>query len=102
MERFVSISALTIIVAFMGQSAMAQAPDFKFHYIEKDADWITSAQQTTLSDIDNDGDLDFTTGNVHQNPSLFWYEYINADRWVKHVIGSDERILNINLTQNPG
>lgn len=69
---------------------MAQSPDFKLHYIEKDADWITSAQQTTLSDIDNDGDLDFTTGNVHKNPSLFWYEYINADKWIQHVIGSDD------------
>lgn len=69
---------------------MAQVPNFKFHYIEKDASWITSAQQTTLSDIDNDGDLDLTTGNVHESPSLYWYEYISADEWVRHVIGSDD------------
>ncbi|HAM10656.1 MAG TPA: hypothetical protein DCP74_10380 [Bacteroidales bacterium] len=69
---------------------ISKPPEFLFHYIEKDAYWITSAQQTTLSDIDNDGDLDFTTGNVHQNPSLFWYEYIAPDKWTKHVIGSDD------------
>jgi hypothetical protein len=62
---------------------------FKFHYIEKDPLWLTSAQQTTLSDIDGDGDLDFTTGNVHQRPGVFWYEYVDADRWLQHVIGSD-------------
>jgi len=68
---------------------LAAPPEFKFHYIEKDATWITSAQQCTLSDIDGDGDLDFTTGNVHKSPSLYWYEYIAADKWTRHVIGSD-------------
>lgn len=62
---------------------------FQFHYIEKDPAWLTSAQQTTLCDIDGDGDLDFTTGNVHQSPSLFWYEYVEPDQWIQHVIGSD-------------
>ncbi len=70
---------LWIIALFSLTQSIAQLPDFEFHYIEKDAYWITSAQQTTLSDIDNDGDLDFTTGNVHKNPSLFWYEYISVD-----------------------
>ena len=79
-----------IIALFSITQSIAQPPEFKFHYIEKDAYWITSAQQTTLSDIDNDGDLDFTTGNVHKNPSLFWYEYINGDTWTKHIIGSDD------------
>jgi len=71
------------------RTASAQ-PQFRFHFIEKDPVWLTSAQQTTLSDIDSDGDLDFTTGNVHRNPSLFWYEYIGPDQWVQHVIGSDD------------
>jgi hypothetical protein len=82
------LSAVIEMVALT--QLIAQTPEFEFHYIEKDADWITSAQQTTLSDIDRDGDLDFTTGNVHQNPSLFWYEYIKPDQWIKHVIGSDD------------
>lgn len=79
-----------VITACLVHPFCVAQPDFKFHYVEKDADWITSAQQTTLSDIDNDGDLDFTSGNVHLSPSLFWYEYKDADKWVKHVIGSDD------------
>lgn len=76
--------------AVMAGAVHAQSPDFRFHYIHKDASWITSVQQTTLSDIDRDGDLDFTTGNVHASPSLFWYEYLSADEWRQHVIGSDD------------
>ena len=85
-------NTLVLIIGsvMMGFFCKAQAPAFEFHYIEKDAKWITSAQQTTLSDLDNDGDLDFTTGNVHKNPSMFWYEYVNADEWIQHVIGSDD------------
>ena len=81
-----------LIIACISISAYCnvRGQNFKFHYIDKDAAWITSAQQTTLSDIDGDGNLDFTTGNVHENPSLFWYQYINADKWVQHVIGSDD------------
>jgi len=86
-KKLFSIITFSIIFSVF---CLSQSVDFKFHYIEKDAEWITSAQQTTLSDIDNDGDQDFTTGNVHRSPSLFWYEYKSADEWVKHVIGSDD------------
>lgn len=81
---FICLSATLV------ETVHAQSPDFEFHYIHKDASWITSAQQTTLSDIDGDGDLDFTTGNVHASPSLFWYEHVSADEWKQHVIGSDD------------
>jgi hypothetical protein len=91
MKTFCNILVISVISFLIScNDEKPRGPNFKFHYIDKDAKWITSAQQTTLSDIDNDGDLDFTTGNVHQNPSLFWYEYINADKWIQHVIGSDD------------
>jgi hypothetical protein len=51
---------------------------------------VTSAQQVTLVDIDNDGDLDWTVGNVHKVPNLFWYEYRSPGEWVEHYIGGDD------------
>jgi hypothetical protein len=90
MKNAIIIQSLIILSLICLTVSARTQPNFKFHYIEKDPDWLTSAQQTTLSDIDNDGDLDWTTGNVHQNPGLFWYEYIGPGQWTQHIIGSDD------------
>ncbi len=86
--RFVSIVVL-LAAAFSAASAWA-APTFALHYIEPIANttWATSAMQGTLSDLDNDGDLDWTVGNAQSNPNFNWYEYQGPDTWVKHVISS--------------
>ena len=68
---------------------LAAEPQFKLHYIRKSPSWLTSVHQVTLSDIDKDGDLDWTVGNVHKNPNLYWYEYQGPDKWVEHYVGSD-------------
>lgn len=78
-----------IACSLLPGSSRAAPPNFQFHYIEKDAAWITSVMQCTLADIDNDGDLDYTLGNVHKSPNLHWYEQVQPDKWVRHVIGSD-------------
>ena len=56
----------------------------------------------TLSDLDDDGDLDWTVGTVwprkpNKKPSrnlqhreLFWYEYQAPGKWVRHTIGKDK------------
>jgi hypothetical protein len=64
--------------------------NFEIHYIDESPEWVTSAQQNVLADLDNDGDLDWTVGNVHRNPNLFWYEYRGPANWKKHFIDSDE------------
>jgi hypothetical protein len=88
--KIINILMLVVGIFVINGYCKAKDPQFKFHYIEKDAKWITSAQQCTLSDINNDGYLDFTTGNVHENPSLYWYQYVTADKWIRHFIGSQD------------
>lgn len=90
MKTFFLHSIFTLLCLLIAQVYAGAQPEFKFHYVDKNLDWLTSAQQTTLSDIDNDGDLDFTAGNVHQRPGLFWHEYKSADNWLLHVIVSDD------------
>ncbi len=35
-------------------------------------------------------DLDWTVGNVHKNPNLFWFEYRGPEDWVEHYIDRDD------------
>ena len=44
---------------------------------------------TALTDIDNDGKLDFVLGGRALSPStLYWYEYRSADKWIRHEVGT--------------
>jgi hypothetical protein len=45
--------------------------------------------QTSLVDIDKDGDLDFVTGARGGN--AYWFEYKSASSWVQHTIGGPTR-----------
>ncbi len=67
-------------------AGIEKEPIFRHHYItdnlpdQPDSRYGTPA----LADFDNDGDLDFafsiTTGKV------FWFEFIDADHWVRHEL----------------
>ena len=67
-------------------SPPAALPPFVSHWIDRHPTWLTSVHQVVLADLDGDGDLDWTVGNVHGQPNLFWYEYRDPDTWVKHLI----------------
>ncbi|HEX9619464.1 MAG TPA: FG-GAP-like repeat-containing protein, partial [Polyangiaceae bacterium] len=46
---------------------------------------------TSLTDIDNDGDLDFASGQRSNNgggDGMFWWEYCTPDHWVYHYVGT--------------
>jgi hypothetical protein len=82
---------LVVGLSCLGTELVSAAePAFAVHCIRKDPPWVTSIHQVVLADIDKDGDLDWTVGNVHKNPNLFWYEYKGPEDWVEHYIDSDD------------
>jgi hypothetical protein len=84
-QRSMSIMVL-LSVGFVPARTMAARLSFKLHYIDQDTAWATSAMQMSLADLNHDGRLDWTVGNVYTNPNFCWYEYQAPDRWVKHTI----------------
>jgi len=43
--------------------------------------------QTSLVDVDRDGDLDWIAGC--NRGDVWWFEHVSADRWVRHLIGQE-------------
>ena len=71
---------LAIVVA-----AEAEAPRFEYHEI---AEAGRRMGQTSLVDIDKDGDLDWVVG---QSGKMWWFEYRGPDAWVRHDMGEGAR-----------
>jgi hypothetical protein len=64
--------------------------EFRFvhHFIDADLPGKEYGQ-TSLVDVDRDGDLDFITGGKDPQKHVFWFEYQSPDKWVRHVLGDD-------------
>jgi hypothetical protein len=63
----------------------AQKMSFTFYEIgETEEDMLG---QASLVDMDNDGDLDFVVGSG--GGSVWWFEYVAADKWIRHRIGDN-------------
>ncbi len=57
---------------------------FKHHIIDTDLTG-SSYGQTALADVDNDGRLEFITGQ--RGGDIYWYKYHAPDRWSRHLLG---------------
>jgi hypothetical protein len=76
----------------------AAAIDVKFPFAEHwVGEWITDTEATriglqTLADLDDDGDLDFASGQRHTAPGgMVWWEQCTADHWVQHKVGTGHK-----------
>ena len=78
MRNFFTVLFLSLLSITM---AIGQFPGFGYHTIGTTSE-LTG--QTSLADIDNDGDLDWVVGSYD---SVWWFEYQSADTWVKHILG---------------
>ena len=58
---------------------------FEFHKI---AEIGQSMGQTSLVDIDKDGDLDWVVG---ERTRTWWFEYVSPDEWIQHDLGKGIR-----------
>lgn len=70
-----------ILCVLAGQSA-AETPRFKAYQI---ADVGSRMGQTSLVDVDRDGDLDWVVG---QSGAMWWFEYVAANQWIQHNMGA--------------
>jgi len=62
--------------------AAAEFPQFKPHEIGKGG---TNLSQTSLVDLDKDGDCDWVIGA--QNGDIWWFEHAGPDNWIRHRLG---------------
>jgi hypothetical protein len=75
-----------IVVSMMvGSLTQAALPRFEYHKI---AEVGNQMGQTSLVDIDKDGDLDWVVG---ERARTWWFEYTGPDRWIQHNLGQGAR-----------
>lgn len=60
---------------------LAAMPKFEYHHI---ANAGGNMGQTTLVDVDKDGDLDWIAGC--RRGTIWWFEYRGPDEWVQHIL----------------
>jgi hypothetical protein len=71
------------LAALVCSSAVAREfPAFRYHEIGKCGDKMG---QTSLVDVDRDGDLDWVVGC--RGGEVWWFEFKAPDEWVRHKIG---------------
>ena len=61
---------------------LAGFPSFKQHTIDNIGNKMG---QTSLVDIDKDGDLDWIVGC--RGGDIWWFEYRSASQWIRHRVG---------------
>jgi len=81
------VSFAVSCIAFLGADVQAAEPMFQLHLIGYPEG--RSFGQTSVVDVDHDGDLDFISGT--QMGTIYWFEYHRPDEWTEHLIGTDAR-----------
>lgn len=77
--RFTTALCLFCFVSF------GQIPSFTFNEIGETEEELLG--QSSLVDIDKDGDLDFIVGS--SGGSVWWFEYAGNNKWEMHKIGDN-------------
>ena len=78
-------SNILILALFICTSVFGQFPEFKLYEIGETEEDLLG--QTSLADIDNDGDMDWVVGSNYG--TIWWFEYQDAGKWIKHILGEN-------------
>jgi len=84
MGRCAVCIGLVLLASFLAGGAGPPEPRFVGHTIDKPGG--KQYGQTSLVDVDKDGDLDFISGENAGN--IYWFEYQGPDKWVRHLLGT--------------
>jgi hypothetical protein len=83
-----TFSICVVVALLIAAHAAGGELRFQHHFIDRDLPG-DSYGQTCLVDLDQDGDLDFITGGKDLAKTVYWFEFQGADKWVRHVIGTN-------------
>ena len=78
------LCAVVATIGLVCPGAQAEFPNFEYHKI---AEIGARMGQTSLVDIDKDGDLDWVTGC--NGGDIWWFEHKTADNWIRHSLGKN-------------
>jgi hypothetical protein len=78
-------ASLILLAWVTGASVTGAMPRFEYHKI---AEIGRSMGQTSLVDIDKDGDLDWVVG---ERTRTWWFEYVSPEKWIQHELGQGIR-----------
>lgn len=70
---------ILVLIGLINSSVLADFPKFEYHQIDKIG---IRMGQTSLVDVDKDGDLDWITGC--NSGQIWWFEYKAPDNWLRH------------------
>jgi hypothetical protein len=84
---------------FMKAEPMNMRFPFSTHFMGMFSANPRCVSMTSWSDIDKDGDQDFSSGQrdvscsgaSNPNAPMVWWEYCGPDRWVRHTVGTGYR-----------
>ncbi|NQT03977.1 MAG: VCBS repeat-containing protein [Planctomycetes bacterium] len=75
------LPVIILAIGLFGSLACADIPKFEYHQIDKIGNRMG---QTSLVDVDKDGDLDWITGC--NGGVIWWFEYKAPDNWLRHTL----------------
>jgi hypothetical protein len=81
---------IELVVAALVNPPQPSSPakfNFRHHFVDRNLPG-DSYGQTSLADVDRDGDLDFIAGGRDKHRSVFWFEFRDTGEWVRHTLGT--------------